>query len=130
MTTRLSPAILFGWRGKCVEGHLEAWCIAQMMCLVGGPIGDPTDNEIYKKEFNMARILVNMDHSNGGKLVTRDHWRKELEDIADRPVPKNLLDFLETLLVIDPDERPTAEQALRHPYLQSAASEGRIGVGQ
>ena len=32
--------------------------------------------------------------------------------------PKGLVDFVEFLLIRDPDSRPTAEEALRHPWLQ------------
>lgn len=61
-----------------------------------------------------------MDHPlSPMKLIDRGNWRKELEDIPDPPVPQDLLDFIEALLVIDPDKRPTALEASRHRYLQS-----------
>jgi len=53
------------------------------------------------------------------KLITRDHWRKESERIPDSPVPQEVLDFIESILVIDPEERPTAAEALMHSYLQA-----------
>lgn len=53
------------------------------------------------------------------KLITRVHWRKELEDIPDPPVPSGLLDFIESILVMDPERRPSAAELLVHPYLRS-----------
>ncbi|KAH9870563.1 hypothetical protein IAQ61_006039 [Plenodomus lingam] len=61
-----------------------------------------------------------MNHPLGTmKLIGRGYWRKELEEIPDPPLPQALLDFIETLLIIDPDKRPVALDALRHPYLKS-----------
>lgn len=69
-----------------------------------------------------------MDHPLGPmKLIDRGNWRKELQDIPDPPVPQDLLDFIESLLIIDPDKRPTASDALRHPYLQSVATDRVAG---
>lgn len=61
-----------------------------------------------------------MDHPLGSmKLTTRGNWREELQHIPDPPVSPDLLDFIESLLIINPDKRPTASDALLHPYLQS-----------
>ncbi|KAL7770627.1 hypothetical protein CFE70_000565 [Pyrenophora teres f. teres 0-1] len=88
----------------------------------GGPIGQPVDNETYQDEFGLAEQLAIMDHpGEDTKLITRDHWRKELENVTDPPVPRDLLDFIESILVIDPEKRPTAAEALMHPYLQTEA---------
>jgi serine/threonine protein kinase len=85
-----------------------------------GPVGQPVDNQTYKDEFDLAEALAVMDHPlEPVKLITRGHWREELQRISDPPVPQDLLDFIEFLLVIDPDKRPTATEALLHPYLQS-----------
>ncbi len=35
-------------------------------------------------------------------------------------VDEGFLDFLASLLVLDPNNRPTAAKALQHPWLQSA----------
>jgi serine/threonine protein kinase len=47
------------------------------------------------------------------KLIDRGTWRKELQDIPDPPVSQDLSDFIEYLLIIDPDKRPTASEVLR-----------------
>ncbi|KAH8707035.1 kinase-like domain-containing protein [Phaeosphaeriaceae sp. PMI808] len=117
LTTKLSPLGLFGTGDKIIEGHTEAWCIAKIICLVG-PLGPPVNCQ-YKEEFEFAEKLAVMDHSSGNmKLIDRLNWREELQHIPDPPVPSDLLDFIESLLVIDPDKRPTASEALLHPYLQ------------
>lgn len=119
LTTSLALLMLFGHLDKTIEGNTEAWCIAKIMRLVG-PFGPPIDNETYKDEFELAEQLEAMLHPLGRmKLISREDWRTELEDIPDPPVPNDLLDFIETLLVLDPDRRPTAVEALLHPYLQA-----------
>ncbi|KAH7388831.1 kinase-like domain-containing protein [Pyrenochaeta sp. MPI-SDFR-AT-0127] len=117
LTTKLSPLGLFGTGDKIIEGHAEAWCIAKIMRLVG-PLGPPVNCQ-YKEEFDLAEKLAVMDHASGKmKLIDRRNWREELQDIPDPPVPSELLDFIESLLVINPDKRPSASEALLHPYLQ------------
>jgi serine/threonine protein kinase len=44
---------------------------------------------------------------------------QELEKLPGPKVSSELLDFIESLLVIDHTKRPTALEALRHSYLQS-----------
>ena len=69
-----------------------------------------------------------MDHPLGHmKLIDRGNRRKELQDIPDPPGPHDLLCFIESLLIIDPDERPTASDVLRHPYLQAVADDENSG---
>ncbi|EDU41461.1 hypothetical protein TUN199_06583 [Pyrenophora tritici-repentis] len=113
----VSPVAKLGDLGN---HHTEAWCIAKMIRLMGGPIGQPIDNETYQDEFALAEQLAIMDHpSDGTNLISRDYWRKELENIPDPPVPRDLLDFIESILVIDSEKRPTAAEALMHPYLRT-----------
>jgi len=121
LTTQLSPLALFGAGDKTIEGQTEAWCIAKIIRLVG-PLGQPVDCRTYKEEFELAKQLAVMDHPLGSmKLITRGNWREELQHIPDPPVSPDLLDFIESLLIIDPDKRPTASDALLHPYLKSIA---------
>jgi serine/threonine protein kinase len=113
--------MLFGPADKIIEGQTEAWCIAKIIRLVG-PLVLPIDTQIYKDELELAEHLKVMDHPLGFmKLISRRHWRAQLQDIPDPPVPQNLLDFIETLLVIGPNNRPTASDTSLHPYLQSVA---------
>lgn len=109
---------LFGPAGKMSEGYVEAWCMAVIMRLVG-PLGPPVGNETFKARVELSKLLEAMYHPRFPtmKLITLQNWRQELEDIPDPPVPKDLLEFIGYLLVINPDKRPTAEEALRHPYL-------------
>jgi serine/threonine protein kinase len=91
------------------------------MILLTGPLNREAVREPYKEEFQLAERLVDIDHTAGySKLIQkRSGWRKELEFFPDPPMPQDLLDFIEYLLIIDPDKRPTAPEALQHPYLQS-----------
>lgn len=127
LTYKLSPLGLFGPGDKLIEGHTEAYCIAKMILLVG-PLNRDAVREPYKEEFELAERLVDMDHTVGySKLIQkRSGWRKELEFFPDPPMPQDLLDFIESLLILDPEKRPTASEALRHPYLQSLATDGGV----
>jgi serine/threonine protein kinase len=97
------------------------------MILLAGPLNREAVREPYKEEFELAEQLVDMDHTAGySKLIQkRSGWRKELEFFPDPPMPQDLLDFIESLLILDPEKRPTASEALQHPYLQSLATDGR-----
>jgi serine/threonine protein kinase len=122
LTYKLSPLGLFGPGDKLIEGHTNAYCIAKIICLVG-PISHPVRYKTYKGEFELAEQLAVMNHPLGPmKLIDRGSWRKELQAIPDPSVPQDLLDFIEFLLMINPDKRPTASDALRHPYLRSVVS--------
>jgi len=119
LTTAASPHRLFGHDDKIVQGHTEAWCIAKMIRLVGPP--GPPVNPLYKEEFERAKDLANMYRLGGRtRMIDRRDWRTELESVADPPVPSDLLDFIASLLVMDPDKRPVAEDALLHPYLKNS----------
>jgi hypothetical protein len=120
-----------GWRCPSawfgVEGAFIFLLGAKIICLVG-PLSHPVSCETYKKEFELAEQLAIMDHPfSPMKLIDRGNWRKELKYIPDPTVPQDLLDSIEFLLIIDPDKRPTASKALRHPYLQSVATDKVAG---
>ncbi|KAF2253495.1 kinase-like protein [Trematosphaeria pertusa] len=121
LARRLSTRPLFGPSDKIIEGHTEAWCIAKIIRLVG-PLGDPIDCQTYKEEFELAEQLAVMENPhNGMKLINGGNWREELQRLPGPPVSPELLDFIESLLIVDHSKRPTASEALLHPYLQSSA---------
>jgi len=45
--------------------------------------------------------------------------RQELESLSGPKVDPELLDFIDSLLIVDHTKRPTAAEALEHPYLRS-----------
>jgi hypothetical protein len=53
-----------------------------------------------------------------GKVIKVQPLRQELEQITDPTVSPALLDFIDSLLIVDVEKRPTAEQALQHFYLK------------
>ncbi len=46
--------------------------------------------------------------------------RQELESLSGPKVDPGLLDFIDSLLIVDHTKRPTAAEALEHPYLRLA----------
>jgi serine/threonine protein kinase len=110
---------IFGASDKIIEDHTEAWCIAKLQRLVG-TLGPCIDRQPYKNEFELAEQLASMEIGPGlGKLIKVGTLRQELQSLSDPSVSTQLLDFIDYLLVIDMAKRPTAADALQHPYLQS-----------
>jgi serine/threonine protein kinase len=108
-----------------VEGLTEAWCIAKIQRLVG-KIQPPIENDKLQEHFAVADFLESstFEHPDT-KLKTRfiqvGTLRQELERLSGPKVESDLLDFIEYLLVLDHTKRPTALEALKHPYLESIA---------
>lgn len=111
---------IFGAGDKIIEDHTEAWCIAELQSLIG-KLGPCINYQPYKNEFELADQLASMEIGPGlGKLIRAGTLRQELQALADPPVAPQLLDFIDYLLVVDVARRPTAQEALQHPYLQSS----------
>jgi serine/threonine protein kinase len=41
------------------------------------------------------------------------------QQLEQKEVPSDCINFIEHLLTVDPEKRPTVDEALSHPYLQS-----------
>ena len=121
----LAHETIFGFRDKDVEGLTESWCIAKIDRLIG-PLGPPVQTvPEYESEFHMAREFSTgtyIDPEIDGPVPFMDvsTLRQELESLSDPKVDSGLLDFIDFLLVVDHTKRPTAAEALKHPYLLSA----------
>ncbi|KAI0538219.1 kinase-like domain-containing protein [Xylaria digitata] len=113
----LRQATIFGASDKIIEGLTEAWCIAKIHLLIG-PMGEYNGSAEIEEEWDVAEQLKSMDVGPPiGKLIKVQSLRQELGRIVDPPISSSLIDFIEALLIIDPSKRPTAEEALRHPFL-------------
>ena len=119
----MSPSVIFGAKDKIVEGLTEAWCLAKIRRLIG-PLNPPINNPDYQEEFLLADHLesTSFEHPDT-KLETQfikvGTLLQELEQLPGPKVSKELIEFIEYLLVVDHEKRPTALEALGHPYLQS-----------
>jgi serine/threonine protein kinase len=83
-----------------------------------GQIGPPVDNDVYQVEFELAEQLETMEICpEEGKLMKVGKLLEVLTYYQHPPIDPDLIDFIESLLVIDPKERPTALEALQLPYL-------------
>lgn len=116
---------IFGAQDKKIAGLTEAYCIAKLERLVGalGPL--PKDLAAdYADEFDTAAVLKDMelDPPWSGKLITVLPLRQELGQLSGQSVPPDLIDFIESLLVIDSEKRLDALDALEHCYLKSISS--------
>ena len=112
----------FGAKDKVVQGLTEAWCIAKIRRL-SGPL-DPPANPDYEDEFLVAEHLESTTYERPDtKLETQfikvGTLRHELERLPGPKVSPELLDFIEYTVVVDHTRRPTALEALQHPYLES-----------
>jgi serine/threonine protein kinase len=116
----LSPTILFGAKDKMVQGPTEAWCVAKIRRLIG-PLDPPVKPE-YEEDFFIAEHLesstfVHPDTKLETPFITSGTLRQELQRLSSPKVSLDLIDFIEYLLVLDHTKRPTAAEALQHPYL-------------
>ena len=79
----------------------------------------------FVEEFAVAEYLLkhSFTTADDGKehpFITVGSLRQELEKISSPKVSGRLLDFIEFLLVVDHSKRPTAVEALEHPYLRES----------
>ncbi|KAH6720268.1 kinase-like domain-containing protein [Leptodontidium sp. MPI-SDFR-AT-0119] len=130
--------------GKEVLGHSpmiggcdkNEWCIAKIV-LLRGDIGDLPDssNPYYSEIVSGVALANNHLTSPGDSTQEGDEYtfqgertnrkvnmktrtlREELESV-EQPIEPACIDFIEYLLTVDPDQRPSAEEALAHPWLQ------------
>lgn len=99
----------------------EAWCLAKMIRLIG-PFDGPVNPE-YGEEFAIAEFLeketfVNPTTGAEERFVKLGTIRQELEAVSGQNIEKGCIDFIESLLVMDHTKRPTAREALNHPWLR------------
>ncbi|KAL9123604.1 MAG: hypothetical protein Q9217_006979 [Psora testacea] len=117
----LGHKAFFGISDKVVEGLTESWCIAKIDRLIG-PLGPPVQNPEYESEFRMAGELsmgtyIHPEIDGPVPYIDVSTLRQELESLSSPKVDPRLLDFIDSLLIVDHTKRPTAAEALKHPYL-------------
>lgn len=113
---------LFGPRYKIIQDNQTAWCLARIFRLVGRI--DPPENPDFKDDFDLAQALEGggyLDPKTGEPkpYIIVGTLREELLKLPRELYSEACNDFLEHVLVIDPEKRPTAEMALRHPFVGS-----------
>lgn len=114
--------MIFGDADKIVNGFTEAWCIAKIRRLIG-PLGSLTNPE-FEEDFAVAEYLesctfIHPDTNLKVRFLNVGTLRQELDHLPGPKVSPDLVDFIEYLLVIDHTKRPTASEALQHPYLRT-----------
>jgi serine/threonine protein kinase len=119
----LAGKTIFGLADKIVEELTDHWCIAKLIRLVG-PIGAPGPSKTnIVDEFALAEYFERgtFVHPQSGKeegFIKVGNIRQELEKV-EGPIELECIDFVESLLVVDPMRRPSAREALQHPWLKS-----------
>ena len=119
----LGHKAIFGISDKVVEDLTESWCIAKIDRLIG-PLGPPVQTPEYESEFRMAGELsmgtyIHPEIDGPVPYIDVSTLRQELESLSGPKVDPGLLDFIDSLLIVDHTKRPTAAEALKHPYLHS-----------
>ncbi|EFR04201.1 hypothetical protein MGYG_07208 [Nannizzia gypsea CBS 118893] len=114
LTHFFANRVIFGnWDQDCraqefpLEVNKSAWAIGNIIKLIG-PIKRDEDPK-YQAEFDLAEIFVKHGLVKVGSLE---------EELAKVNAPKGFVDFIHYILTIEDKTRPTAEQALQHPWLQ------------
>lgn len=120
----LAGHTIFGAGDKIIEDMTEQWCIAKLIRLVG-PIGRPDPSKIaINEEFIVAEWLesstfVRPETGLEEQFIKVGTIRRELEKV-EGPIEKGCIDFIENLLAVDSEQRPSALEALKHPWLQGS----------
>lgn len=117
----MASKVIFGPSDKIIQDMTEAWCLAKMIRLIG-PFDGPVNPE-YGEEFAIAEFLeketfVNPTTGAEERFVKLGTIRQELEAVSGQNIEKGCIDFIESLLVMDHTKRPTAREALNHPWLR------------
>ena len=117
----MASKVIFGPSDKTIDGEIEAFCIAKMSRLMG-PLGDPDQsNQDIVDEFYVARFLeqstfIRPETGKEEQYVKVGSIREELEAIEG--IESGCIEFILSLLVVDQNKRPSARQALEHPWLR------------
>ncbi|RSM01596.1 hypothetical protein CEP52_008507 [Fusarium oligoseptatum] len=91
-------------------------------------------NSLQDQLRKISRVLGTESINNYIDKFGSDYWRPDVEELGHCPprawstlvnennqhlVSDEVLDFVDKLLKVDPDDRITTEEALRHPYFQA-----------
>ncbi|KAK2797320.1 hypothetical protein FQN51_008586, partial [Onygenales sp. PD_10] len=103
-------------------GHQTAWCLAKIFRLIGHI--DPPENPDFKDEFELAKALeisgyLDLKTGEPKEYINLGSLREELSKLPREICSETCIDFIEHLLVLDPEKRPAAEMALEHPFVSS-----------
>ncbi len=83
----------------------------------------PIDRPDLVADFDLARKFAiayykDRDTKKLTRVLTIGTLREELARVPGPPISPDLIEFIHYLLVIDHTKRPTAIEALQHPYLR------------
>lgn len=105
---------VFGFSGCNVETNFgvdvtkDAWAIAKLFKIRNVPLIDPL-KEQYSSDFIVAEAFL------------KENLLKDLElreQLDQKQATSECIDFIEDLLTVDPEKRPSVDEALAHAYLQ------------
>ncbi|PVH84802.1 kinase-like protein [Cadophora sp. DSE1049] len=125
LTNWLSKKRIFGCPIELPENvrYMEAFCVAKVIRLCGD-IGLPMNLSPFYGGMRMGAAMANGGYTSprSKKQISVEMetgtLREELENVTP-PIEPGCIDFLEYILNINPDQRPSAREALQHPWLQS-----------
>ncbi|OBT66168.1 hypothetical protein VE03_05117 [Pseudogymnoascus sp. 23342-1-I1] len=121
----LMSRAIFGPRGKIIKDHTDAWCMAKLMRLMGR--FDMTEDMDGYKEWRLATALEAMDfkdHKTGDMrpYIVGGTLEEELESLPRELCMRECIEFILYLLELDYKKRPTALEALQHPFIKSTVT--------
>jgi len=117
----MASKVIFGPSNKTIEGETEAFCVAKMIRLMG-PLGDPEQSnqeivdEFYVAQFLEQSTFVRPETGKEEQYVKVRTIREELNAIEG--IESGCVDFILSLLIVDHHKRPSAKEALQHPWLK------------
>ena len=99
----IKPAML-GLSGSPSPDVIEPWSLAKLMRLFPDWKGPPVDDERLRRRFEDAQTLTTT-----ARRVMFSSWEEEKQGMGLRT---EVLDLLDRMLVVDPNQRPSAAELL------------------
>jgi serine/threonine protein kinase len=101
----IKPGI-FGTAGNTIILFRESWCIAKLMRLFPDWTGPPIENAVCRSEFELGKALIEESEPEILKVLSLE------DEMQTMGMPPELRDLFRRLLVVDPNNRPSASEVL------------------
>lgn len=120
---------IFGPREKIIKNHTNAWCMAKLMRLLGR--FEMTKSMDNYDEWLLAVGLEGSEYKDPKTGTMKPYIALGTLQEELRQLPRDLcslecIDFLVYLLNLDYKKRPTALDALKHPFIESACLQNSV----
>ncbi|KFY45990.1 hypothetical protein V494_00662, partial [Pseudogymnoascus sp. VKM F-4513 (FW-928)] len=115
----------FGPGGKIIKDHTDAWCMAKLMRLRGRFDMEPGMKRYDEWELAIGLEATDFKDPKTGEMrpyILGGTLEQELEKLPRELCSWECIEFILYLLEMDYKKRPTALEALQHPFIKSTVT--------